>query len=49
MSGLEASLVLIGVLLGVMAILAAGAWFMLMLMIRRENRRWAAELPPSHA
>jgi len=38
MSGLEASLVLIGVSIGVMALLAGGAWFALLLLDRSETR-----------
>lgn len=38
MSGLEASLVFIGVFIGVMALLAGGAWLALVLLDRRENR-----------
>jgi hypothetical protein len=38
MSGLEASLVFIGVLIGVMALLAGGTWYALLLLDRRETR-----------
>jgi hypothetical protein len=38
MSGLEASLVFIGVFVGVMALLAGGAWFALLLLERTETR-----------
>jgi hypothetical protein len=38
MSGLEASLVFIGVFAGVMALLAGGAWFALVLIERAETR-----------
>jgi hypothetical protein len=38
MSGLEASLVFIGVSIGVIALLTAGAWFALLLLDRTETR-----------
>ncbi|WP_187366298.1 hypothetical protein [Trebonia kvetii] len=42
MSGLEASLVLIGVFIGVMGLLAAGAWLALLLLDRVETRGTAS-------
>ena len=38
MSGLEASVVFIGVFIGLMGLLAAGAWFALLLLDRAETR-----------
>lgn len=38
MSGLEASLVFIGVSIGVLGLLAGGAWFALLLLDRTETR-----------
>jgi hypothetical protein len=38
MSGLEASLIFIGVTIGVLGLLAGGAWFALLLLDRAETR-----------